>query len=134
MKNLYFIVTGAEKNRKSEQILWDALKDAGFAVLDVHDLPRIARHEIAITNAPIAKVIKNRFVNAGKPAKYICLLASDDVLTKRLSGFPEAYVTKTIKDMQSFALQHADYCVPADDLEEAAKLILDIIKDLEGRY
>ena len=134
MKNLYIIVTGAVKNKKSEQALWDTLKEAGFAVLDIHDSPRIAQHEIAITNAAIAKVIKNRFENPSRKVKLICLMPSDDVLADRLLGFPEAYINRVIKETQLFALQNADYTIPSDNLEEAAEQILDIIRDLEGIY
>lgn len=132
MKYLYLIATGAAKRPDSERVLWDALKAKGLEVRDIHDLPRIAKHEIAVTDAVIARLVKKRYNEEERPVRIICLAASEEALAARLPGVPERQIAAIEEEMRLLALQDADYCVPSDDLEMAADLLVSLIERLEN--
>ena len=132
MKYIYIIATGAAKRINREKVLWDALAAAGLPVRDIHELPHIALHDIDVSDAAVAKLIKKRLEKTEKKVKLICLIASENVIRERLIGLPQEYVVKAMKDTQLLALQEADFCVPADELEVAARIIINIITDIEN--
>ena len=132
MKYIYILASGAAKKMKSEQALWDALCAAGLPVRDIHDLPRIAQHDIAVAEPAIARLIKRRMNGSEKAVKLICLVPSDAVLTERMAGLSQTLVNRAIAEVGAFALEDADYCVPADELDVAAKTVANIIADLEA--
>lgn len=131
MKHIYIIATAAAKRMDSEQALWSGLKNAGLAVRDIHDLPRIAQHDVAVAGTLVAGLVKKRVEKAGKDVKLICLITSKGVLAQRLKDVPEEQIPRIAGETEQFALQHADFCVPADDLDVAARLIVQIIKAQE---
>lgn len=132
IKYIYIIASGAAKKISSEQILWNTICSEGLTVRDIHDLPRIAQHEIAIADAKIARLVKELFEKEEKKVKLICLITSEEVIQQRLKGFSQEDIVRISKDLKKVALQDADFCVPADDLEVAAGLIINIIKNQEA--
>ena len=132
MNGLYLIASGAARNPASEEPIWQALREEGMVVRDIHELPRITRHEVAIADAAVARLAKKRLREAGKPLMLICLVASEEVLAERLAGFPSDYVERMSREIMELALDEADCCVPSDEPEVAARLLAEIIRARES--
>lgn len=132
MNCLYLIATGAARNPASEEPIWQALRAEGMVVRDIHELPRIAQHDVAITDAAVARLVKKRLQEAEKPLMLICLVASKEVLAERLAGFPPDYAERMSREIMELALDEADCCVPSDEPEVAARLLAEIIRARES--
>lgn len=132
MNKLYVIATGASVNMSSEHVLWDALKRNGWAVHDIHDLPRITQNEIIVTNAPIARLVQKRVSNDIKPVILICLEASALTMVERLRTYSTAFITAQMEANHDLAMLYADLCVQSDDLNEAAAIITEYIRKTES--
>ena len=131
MKYIYMIASAAAKCMKSEQALWDAISAAGFPVRDIHALTRISQHDIAVAEPAVARLARRRIDKTDKEVKLIALVGSDEVVTERLKGFPKGYVEKELRDARTVGMEAADFCVPADELDAAARVIISIIQNLE---
>ena len=133
MKRLYIIVSAAAYKQNSEKETWSALKAEGFQVRDIHDLPRIGQHEIALANVAIARLVKRRLEFTEKQVKLICLIKPKEVLANQLSDYSEKQVENVYSEIHLFALCDADYCVPYDEPMVATKLIMQIIENEENK-
>lgn len=131
MKYIYLIATEAAKSIENEQSFLLALYNAGIVIRDIHDLPRIAQHDVAIANVNITKLVKKRSEKVGKGIKVIGLITPEKVMFQRLKVATAYEVQKAVKKEMLFALQEADYCVPAEEMDVAARLVTNIIRTLE---
>ena len=132
MKNLYIIASAAAKRMESEQVIWNALVEKGWQVFDIHELPRICQNDIAVTNANIARVIKNRFSASEKPVVIICLIPTIDILVCRLGELSDKIIVDQFDSCQILARLSADTCICSNDLEAAASEIINFIKTKEA--
>lgn len=132
MKGLYLIATGAAKNPSGEEEIWQALRAEGMDVRDIHELPRIALHDVAVADPVVARLVKKRFDKTEKQLTLICLVSSEEVLARRLAGFPRDYIEKMGRELMDLAMDEADCCVPSDEPEVAARLLTDLIRSRES--
>lgn len=123
---------GTAKELYSEKDLLSALTTEGLPARDIHELPRVELHDIAITNIAITKLIKGRFGKTEKPVKILALVAPEDIIAERMAGSGENSVSLVIEETNTFVSQYADYCVPSEDLAVATKLIANIVKRSEA--
>ena len=132
MKNLYIIASAAAKRMETEQFIWNALREKGWRVFDIHELPRISQNDIAVTNARIARVIKNRFPVSEKQVVIICLIPTIDTLVYRLNGFSDSVISDQFDSCQSLAKHSADACFCSDDLRTVTSEIIRFIESKEA--
>ncbi len=132
MKYVYIVAMGTAKELFNEKELLSALTAEGLPARDIHELPRVELHDIAITSIAIAKLIKDRFGKTEKPVKILGLVAPEDMIAERLARLGEKNVSLNIEETNIFVNQYADYCIPSEDLAVATKLIANIVKRLEA--
>ena len=131
MKYIYLIATETVKSIENEQFFAPTLNEAGIVVRDIHDLPRITQHDVAVANVNITRLIKKRSEKVGKEIKVISLITPEKIMIQRLKGATSDEVQKAVKKEMLYALQEADYCVPAEEMEVAAGLVINIIRTIE---
>lgn len=129
MKNIYVIATAAAEDMKSENVLWSALEENGWAVRDIYDLSRLERNDITVARPEIAVLVKNRYRSSQKKAILIDLETAPDVLCERTDITPR--VEKSIETCRVVCSDFADANFPGDDLESASILISKYIERQE---
>lgn len=130
MKNLYIIVSSATSPLTSEKELWDSLRERGWAVHDIHDLPRILDNEIAVAKSKIARIVKNR-CTCFKKVFIIALITTADTLMIREPTANHLEINTNIADAESIILE-ADAWFLEDNLLEAADSVKRFIDVQEG--
>jgi len=131
MNNLYIITSAEAGDMDAESALWNALRDCGWSVRDIHELPRLEKNDIIVAKPELARLVRKRFAVKEKTAYLIVLRTDLDILLSRADNGVEGLRERAEK-CENLCEDGADVWFPGDNLKDAAILIQRYIERQEA--